>query len=611
MTKISPNHASPLTFGSPIGAVRPQSGWLQFAGRCRATDGSQHYQSFLQKLMDGLKSLNLDVEKVRYALQQLVLRVVSELQNIGRLLGLNFERKTPRMAVTDSYTVAAHEFIHRDAQDASTYQITFRRRPKWMNDIGIPKDDSRFVLYGLQRFVQQFLQNPITMAEIEEADRFFKTARPGGKPLNWDRRLWERVVTEKNGIIPIKIQSLPEGSTFFPGEPVVQISAEEGFGELAAWFETKIIQIWAGTEVATMSRHWLEYNEKMIRETGDKNLSESDIKALAQRMTLDFSDRSSASPEDSEQLGMAWLTSHKATSTLGAAYQAWAANREKPGAASASMKSLAHRVVQASPNEEDVYKQLYHASTANGEWGSYVADCYDFRRAVTDYLIPLAQQAQAENTGGVVCARPDSGDRYEQIRFVLDEAVKNGLYETIETRDGKLLKAMTTLRVIQADGMNFTEIHRINKKLIEDGFSPAHCVYYGVGGFLRNEISRDSASVAMKLSEVGAEHRPVMKFAPESPGKASTPGANKIVREAGMPSVRYPNEPGDNALITYYDGTDSAADAGVQYQEDFDAIQERVATSVDTPKPGSEILSKAILETKDALHKQFVEQVPV
>ncbi len=103
----------------------------------------------------------------------------------------------------------------------------------------------------------------------------------------------------------------------------------------------------------------------------------------------------------------------------------------------------------------------------------------------------------------MVCARPDSGDPFDEVKFVLDEAVKAGLYKELTAKDGRKLKAMTTLRVVQADGMKITTMKDINKRLIEAGYSPVDCVYYGVGGYLHDALSRSNMSAAQKLSEVG------------------------------------------------------------------------------------------------------------
>src|SRR5690606_501176 len=151
----------------------------------------------------------------------------------------------------------------------------------------------------------------------------------------------------------------------------------------------------------------------------------------------------------------------------------------------------------------DAYLALF--DFARGQMGSYVADCYNYREAVKNYLIPLARQAEADAKAGkpvtVVGVRPDSGDPHDEIRYALDLAVENDLYQTVTAADGRTLVKMTHLKVIQADGMSFKTMQEINGRLmntpvcrngekIADGYSPVDCVMYGVGGYFADSVRR-------------------------------------------------------------------------------------------------------------------------
>lgn len=527
---------------------------------------------------------------------------------VGEKAGFRKQEITPRILQTDAYYVASNFYIHPDAKDYSSYQVTFRRQQlPWMKDMGIQKEDSKLIFYGLQQIMNEILHDPITMDEIEEADKFFKTAKSGGQ-FKWNREIWEKVVKENHGIIPIKIEALPDGSTTFPGEPVMQITAKDGYGEMAAWFETKLLQVWANSERATLLRSWLEYNKNLVKECTNENLSDKEITLKAQRMLVDFSDRSSMTPQESEWLGMGSLTVIPTTSTLSAAYRAFKDNGDR-AVASLSMPSIPHRVVQSYKDEKDAYLAVYDFT--KGGMGSYVADCYDFRRAVTKYLVPLALKAEKENKAEgintVICARPDSGDPFEEVKFVLDEAVKAGMYKEVTARDGRKLKAMTTLRVVQADGMKITTMMDINKRLIDAGYSPVDCVYYGVGGFLHDALSRSNMSAAQKMCEVGAEQRPVMKCPLDEPAKESIPGRVKVVREGkGKPTIKRVDEQGKNEYIVWYDGIDGH---GVEYKEKFDAVKNRVINDFNSCSMPTEIYSKELKKLKTKLRSEHREML--
>ena len=57
--------------------------------------------------------------------------------------------------------------------------------------------------------------------------------------MPFPRKLFERVVDELNGRIPLCIEALPEGVLLFQkGTPFAQVSnTVEGFGELVSWWE--------------------------------------------------------------------------------------------------------------------------------------------------------------------------------------------------------------------------------------------------------------------------------------------------------------------------------------------------------------------------------------
>jgi len=561
------------------------------------SDDAYNVADQLSQSADRLKTMDLNNPQ---AFQSFIVSTQGLVDRLKTMGGFHVEKKTPRMLQTDAYYVASDFYIHKDAKDKSVYQAAFRRKVlPWMKDMGIDEKDSRLVFYGLQNIMKEILQDPVTMEEIEEADKFFKNAN-----FKWNRKIWERVVKENNGIIPIKIEALPDGSATFPGEPVMQITAEDGYGELAAWFETKLLQVWSTSERASLLRNWLEYNKNLVRENSDASLTEDEITAKAQKMLVDFSDRSCMTPQESEWLGMASLTAFPVTSTMSSIYQATLANSNKlPGAI--AMPSLPHRVIESYKNEGDAYKALYNYT--KGKVGSYVGDCYDYRNAVTKYLIPLALKAKEENRElGIntkINARPDSGDPYEEVKFTLDKAVEAGLYKEITTRDGRKLKGMTTLGVIQADGMNLKKMIEINNRLIADGYSPADCVSYGVGGFLHDALSRSNMSAAQKLAELGEgeNNRPVMKCPIGEPAKESIPGTVKIVREDNESSVRRIDEPGKNEYVVWYDGINGH---GIEYKEDFSEVQNRVLNHFHDAKKPNNIFSQGINDLKSEIRSE-------
>jgi nicotinamide phosphoribosyltransferase len=604
ITRLSPfSTPKPLTQAPQLKAFplqeQPLTNELRFGVTSRIT--KKEKLGLNERLQEAIEQLK-GVASIR-ELQNVFLGLRETVDDMGVKAGFHKPVRIPRLLMADAYTVASDGFISKSAKDFSAYQICFRRdQTPWMKTLGLEPKDAKYVFFGLQQIIKKLLHDPITRQEIDETERFLKVAK-NGKEFRWNREMWDRIVDEYDGFMPLKIEAMRDGAVSFPGEPVIQITAKDGFGELAAWFETKLLQTWATSERATLLRYWLDYNKDLVRRCTNENLTEEQVTRKAQNLLADFSDRSSMTEEESTLLGLASLTSFPTSSTLSAGYLAFKESGDN-AASNASMYSLAHRTPQSYEDKGKhwkAYTSLF--KFANREFASYVADVYDFRTDVVKYLIPLAKKAAKQNQGAVVCARPDSGIAYDEVLFVLEEAVKAGLYKTVTAKDGHPLKAMTTLRVIQADGMNFAKIKEINDKLIEAGFSPPDCVYYGVGGYLHNALSRDNLSAAQKLSAVGKSHTPVMKSPKGARGKESIPGMVKVIRDQkGSPTVRGIHEPGRNHLVSWYDGIERK---GITYKEDFREVQKRVIIDFNRYSRPKELLSPSIREEVYKLRAKY------
>ncbi len=547
------------------------------------------------------------IDNQRLSPLQLKLRAVKDF-----LSGISFNRglkaffspelpPVPRLLMSDAYNIGSGPYISDTQWDASNYHIYLaRRRAPWM-DKYTDKNDNRIQLFGLQMIIMDLLSKPITRKEIDETERFLKKQYVGGTTYRFDRKMWDRVVDECHGIIPIKIEAIPEGSVGYVGEPLIQVKAKDGFGELAAWFEQMLLQVFATSEMSTRSRYLLDYNKQMVRRCTNENLSEEEVNRRAALRIHDFSLRSCSCPQEAERLSIAHLTSHLTTSTFQAVYAAKHYFGDNP--VGQWLASLAHRLVEGHTEEGNAYKAL--ANAYPDRITSHVDDCYDPYRAVHEYLIPLAKDAKAASQGGVIVARPDSGDLVKQVVHALTEAVNTGLYKVITGSDGKPLIAMTQLKTILADGMNIDKIREVDSLLLELGFSPVDSVSYGIGGGLIRDIERDYWSTKMALSQVGSgnETRNAAKF---SVGKHSIPGEIKIVREVGHPSVRLKNELGKNEMVTFYDGTNGKIDIR---QESFETIRNRSLNHWDNAKAfqPTELLSNGIQAEIEALRQKHVE----
>lgn len=485
--------------------------------------------------------------------------------------------KTPRLLLADAYTVGSNKFQSREAREQSVYYVTYRRILNDINPTVYAKGDNRIVFAGLQRILEKLFYEPITHAEIDETKRFlstFKVTTKGLTEYEFPEELWRRVVDEFGGRPPIQIKAMPEGSVVYPNEPIIQVrSMVDGFGELAAWFESKLLQVWAVSERVTQNEHWMNKLKGMVR-TIEPDLDEATITFMASLMLTDFGDRAGITLEESEELGMAHLYTFGGTDICSGAYQAWKNARETT--VGTSINALAHRNIQAYEFEGDCYTAIYNSCKDN-EIISMVADCYDFFYTVPNYLLPLALRSVNEKNGKVVVARPDSGDPLEQVLYTCRLAEENGLVE-YKVINGKTWKFATTLKFIEGDGMTFGEMWNIIEAVMAEGFVPYSWGLFGVGGGLRNGLKRDNLSAKYALASKGFDETPVVKFS-ETLGKTTLPGPFKVLRtlEAleNKKTIVFETEEGEDAMVIYFDGSNIEKPFGVGQDDDFLQIKER------------------------------------
>jgi nicotinamide phosphoribosyltransferase len=343
---------------------------------------------------------------------------------------------------------------------------------------------------------------------------------------------------------------------------------------------------------ATVMRRWLTINEDLVRRTMDVE-DPAAIRAIAQMQTSDFGDRAGSCAEESEVLGKAHLTSHTGTDTVAAAWSAWRASRGEVNGA--SIRALAHRVVQGWDDEGQAFRAIFEVA-GDGGITSHVTDCYAFERAVTEHLVPLAREAARR--GSLVVARPDSGDGEACVRFILEAAKQAGLSRT----NGRGLTEMTSLRYIYADGVDFTDVRRLNEALVASGFAVPGCGIYGIGGHLRDCLHRDGLGATMKLAAIGDAMQPVAKLSPH--GKNSLPGLVRVAPSARGGATVFAAEPGGDfgALELMYDcGRFTEA-----YEEgaDFRNVRRRVLEDWDAFVPSADVLDGTMRDRLSALARR-------
>lgn len=349
------------------------------------------------------------------------------------------------------------------------------------------------ILFGLTENVQSILSIQITMDMIDEAE-----IMAHGMGLTFPRVLWEKVVNELDGYVPIEVQSLPEG-TFCPvGTPFAQIrNTVEGFGEMVTWFEAVFMHSYFPSTAATQALRMRRYLEQKKRQYG---YDESFMNRFHS-----FGFRGHNSLENAYWASIAWNLFLSGTDDFHSA-------KHTPLAKLGSIAALAHKVTQQFDNEYDGYVHAIKATADKGEKVvAIVIDTYDAYRFIRDYLIPLAKLAAGLGVHLVI--RPDSGDTWEQVALA---------YRTI-TRH---YLPITNVSAIIGESMDFENAKKADAYFEQHGV-PLNFVSYGIGSGFYNYITRDTLGWAMKTAYSNGKDR--MKFS-EEPIKRSIPSIVAITR---------------------------------------------------------------------------------
>jgi len=428
-----------------------------------------------------------------------------------------------KITKADAYTISSEDFASESCKLYSAYNFVNRYSPaRAFPDLAF---DSRMVLAGLHDAIDK-IATPITNADVILAEKFMSRAHSFGGPMNFPVHLWKRVVDENNGYLPLRIRSIPEGSTFFPNEPVVQVeSTLSGMGELAAHVEARLLgAISIATAAATLCRHWLERMREQVRtdfsllHKREPTVEEIDNNARFQ--IHNFGSRACVTDEESIIIGKAHLLSFYGTDNFDAAYNSWMDGASDP--IGSSILALAHRNVQGHNMEVDAFQAIVDATAGQSvRIASFVADCYNYKNAVRQ-LVTMAGM----NPDVIFVIRPDSGDCYDTLKCIFDTCMEMDVFKTVNG-----YKIPKNVRFIYGDSVKPAKQFEVMARLREAGMLPTMWGIWGVGGYIRNTPNRDSLSSAYKLcAKHGPNGRfPVVKLS-ETKTKLSVPYINDIIR---------------------------------------------------------------------------------
>lgn len=391
---------------------------------------------------------------------------------------------------TDSYKTGHYKMYPEGTEYVSSY-IEARKGPLGWDP----------VFLGLQPFLIDYLQTPITQENIDEADEVLSAH---GVPFN--REGWEYILAEHDGFLPVRIEALPEGTPCGIGTCLVQVvNTDPKVPWITSYVETALLRaVWYPTTVATLSREAKKLIKKYMLLTAGHTEG-------IDFMLHDFGARGVSSRESADVGGLAHIVNFMGTDTLTgilAARRYYGAE----GMPAFSVAAMEHSTVTSwgRDGEVDAYRNMIQ-NAGEGQIVSIVSDSYDIWNTVdTIYGETLRADILAlADRGGRLVVRPDSGDATVVPVDVVEKLMESFGYTT-NNLGFKVLPPF--LRVLQGDGINYDSMQIIMQNAMIRGISTENFVF-GMGGGLLQQINRDTLSFAMKASAicVNGEWRDVYK----------------------------------------------------------------------------------------------------
>ena len=373
--------------------------------------------------------------------------------------------------------------------------------------------------FGLQYVLKTVLSQRITVEDVREAATL---AEAHGLPF--PREGWMRVVMEHDGLIPLRINAVPEG-TVVPSRNVLFTveSTDPELYWLVTWFETVLSRVWYPTTVATRSYDLKQF----IRDALE--ISSDNVEAELPFKLHDFGSRGTSSAETAGIGGMAHLLNFMGTDTIeGILYaQRYYNATEMPGY---SIPASEHSTITSwgRDHELDAFKNMLDQFAKPGAIVACVSDSYDIHNAVKQFWGQDLRQ-QVIDSGATLVVRPDSGDPLEMVLECLD-GLEAAYGSTVNSKGYKVLQHV---RVIQGDGVEPDDIKRIINAVLDAGYAMDN-VAFGMGAGLLQKLNRDTHKFAYKVCEieVNGEWRPVYKQ-PVEGGKGSKEGLLDLVFVGG------------------------------------------------------------------------------
>jgi nicotinamide phosphoribosyltransferase len=386
------------------------------------------------------------------------------------------------------------------------------------------------VFFGLQAFMKDYMTTPITMADVDRAERIVLAH---GLPFN--REGWEIIVNEYNGMLPVLVEAVPEGTVMPTHNVQVQVvNTDPRLWWLTSYLETAMLRgVWYPSTVATKSRKMKKIIKRALEETSDVP-----VEAQINFKLHDFGARGASSSETAMLGGMAHLVNFMGTDTAEAlvGVMEYYNTDEVVGF---SIPASEHSTITSwgRAHETDAYGNMINQFAGEGKLYACVSDSFNIYHAA-GHLWGEVLREKVINSGGTLVVRPDSGDP-ETVPVEIIKILASKFGTTTNSKGYKVLHP--SVRVIQGDGINEHSLPKILENLKAAGFS-AENIAFGMGGGLLQAWNRDTLKYAMKASAIRINEGDWVGFSKDpvtDHGKRSKEGRLALVKEAGFGIAPY------------------------------------------------------------------------
>lgn len=383
--------------------------------------------------------------------------------------------------LTDSYKITHHYFYPKGTKKIYSYL-----------ESRVGAEFNKTIFYGLQYIIKKYLEGKaVTQEKIDEADNLMRTHLGEGI---FNREGWQYILDEFDGMLPIEIKAVPEGTPVDVGNVLMTVeNTDDKCYWLVNYLESLLLQVWYPSTIATLSAEVRKLANFYLDVTGSD-------KSNLDFMLHDFGYRGATSTESSMLCGSAHLLSFSGTDTIPALTipENYYNDSEVYGF---SVQATEHSVMTSLGQDGEIQQALNVIENAKNGILSMVIDSYDYR----NFLRQASTEGSELNDailkflsidGNKVVFRPDSG---EPVSTTIDclNILESG-FGSYDTESGyKVFDA--NIGLLWGDGLNYHKIRDILFAMKSNGWA-AENIIFGMGGGLHSSVNRDTQRNAFKCS---------------------------------------------------------------------------------------------------------------